>query len=556
MSSTADFIIEGTVLERYDGNEKVVEIPAGITAIGDGAFAGNPWCTKVIVPEGVTTIGSCAFFDCSCLHTVILPKTLTTIEAEAFELCCALETITIPESVTTIAKDAFADCPAEQFLSEAQISLINTADKPATEIMIYSLPENAEELTEIIVPEGVEFLADYQFERLKNLRTISLPSTLRTVKATMFPCNNRWSHNVLERIDISPDNPYYKSVDGILYSKDMTVLICVPCNHPASDLIVPEAVQTIAKRAFSGNTNIFSVALPKTLKVIEESAFQDCASLKKASPIFADSIEQTAFSNCGIENIELHVPVIGKYAFSDCAKLINIALYETQAIEEGSFSCCGITEVTLPESVTNIGMRAFADCKLTSITIPKSVTSVGNGAFLGVKSIHVYDSLQTAVGVINMWTDRIRTTIPYHEVFVYSATTNELKYCIPMEWDGTNKHLDVLCYGWNNSTQFNFQQHDAFFSTLKGTELKIKTAIRRLEDPIGMSAAAKEMYMAYVIKNAKAVMKKLIDQKDFYQFCKFADYGTITKKNISELLDYAEEKQAIEIADFLKSYPL
>ena len=71
-----------------------------------------------------------------------------------------------------------------------------------------------------------------------------------------------------------------------------------------------------------------------------------------------------------------------------------------------------------------------------------------------------------------------------------------------------------------------------------------------------MSAAAKEMYMAYVIKNAKAVMKKLIDQKDFYQFCKFADYGTITKKNISELLDYAEEKQAIEIADFLKSYPL
>jgi hypothetical protein len=193
--------------------------------------------------------------------------------------------------------------------------------------------------------------------------------------------------------------------------------------------------------------------------------------------------------------------------------------------------------VTLPESVTNIGMRAFADCKLTSITIPKSVTSVGNGAFLGVKSIHVYDSLQTAVGVINMWTDRIRTTIPYHEVFVYSATTNELKYCIPMEWDGTNKHLDVLCYGWNNSTQFNFQQHDAFFSTLKGTELKIKTAIRRLEDPIGMSAAAKEMYMAYVIKNAKAVMKKLIDQKDFDQFCKFADYGTITKKNISELLD-------------------
>jgi hypothetical protein len=41
-----------------------------------------------------------------------------------------------------------------------------------------------------------------------------------------------------------------------------------------------------------------------------------------------------------------------------------------------------LTSVTIPDSVTSIGQRAFSRTGLTSVTVPKSVKSIGKGAFL------------------------------------------------------------------------------------------------------------------------------------------------------------------------------
>ena len=44
--------------------------------------------------------------------------------------------------------------------------------------------------------------------------------------------------------------------------------------------------------------------------------------------------------------------------------------------------CNSLTSITIPNSVTSIGGRAFSNCTgLTSVTIPNSVTSIGGGAF-------------------------------------------------------------------------------------------------------------------------------------------------------------------------------
>ena len=416
----------------------------------------------------------------------------------------------------------------------------------------YTLPDNAKELTEIVVPEGVKELNCYQFETLNHLKKVFLPASLRSVQANVFPHKNPWSACDFERIDVAPENPYFTSIDGILYTKDMKTLLCVPANYPGTEFVVPDTVEIIAKQAFSGNGNIISVVLPKTLKQIEELAFYDCAALRTISPIYADSIGISAFSNSGLEEVALHVKAISNGAFNH-AELKKVSLYDVETIGDGAFTN-KLDKLVLPESLKTIGKGAFSYCDWESVTIPKSVTSVGQTAFGAVKEIHVFDTLQTSPGIIALEINRINMKMPYHEIVVHNAESGEETYRVVMDWDGTNKHQMVLSYGWCKGAKFDFQQHDAYFPSLKGADIKVRTAIRRLKDPVDLSAASKEMYIAYVVKNAKAIMKKLIDEKDIESFSAFAAYGTITQKIIQELLDYSMEKQQTEITAFLMDY--
>ena len=85
-------------------------------------------------------------------------------------------------------------------------------------MMEYILPENASELEEIIVPEGVETLKHFQFGELKSLKRVLLPASLRSVQASTFPARAPWSSQNFDRIDVAPDSPWLTAVDGVLYS--------------------------------------------------------------------------------------------------------------------------------------------------------------------------------------------------------------------------------------------------------------------------------------------------------------------------------------------------
>ena len=81
---------------------------------------------------------------------------------------------------------------------------------------------------------------------------------------------------------------------------------------------------------------------------------------------------------------------IGIYAFSGCSSLSSITIPNSvTSIGEGAFyGCSKLPSITIPNSVTSIGRDAFARCsKLSSIVIPNSVTSIGNGAFARCDSL-------------------------------------------------------------------------------------------------------------------------------------------------------------------------
>lgn len=80
------FEIEKSKLIKYNGGEKNVVIPFGITSIGESAFA-NSEIESVLIPNSVTTIEDCAFWGCESLKFVEIPDSVTEIGDSIF-VCC------------------------------------------------------------------------------------------------------------------------------------------------------------------------------------------------------------------------------------------------------------------------------------------------------------------------------------------------------------------------------------------------------------------------------------------------------------------------------------
>lgn len=170
------------------------------------------------------------------------------------------------------------------------------------------------------------------------VREIRLPTTVREL--FYQNTNNPFTRGkALTAITVDADNPAYASVDGVLYSKDLTVVYAVP------------GAKT-------------SVELPKGLKKIGPQAFQGCV--------------------LNAVTIPDGVTFIGKAAFGHCRNITELAVPNgVTEIQRGTFSWCeSLTKISLPQGVTSIGNEAFYCCRaLETIDLPKSVASIGDRAF-------------------------------------------------------------------------------------------------------------------------------------------------------------------------------
>lgn len=87
-----------------------IDIPEGITRVGEEAFKGCKKLKRVSIPDSVTEIEDGAFAD-SGLIRCKWPIGATVINSRVFEGCKSLEAVMIPDTVTEIGFGAFSDCP-------------------------------------------------------------------------------------------------------------------------------------------------------------------------------------------------------------------------------------------------------------------------------------------------------------------------------------------------------------------------------------------------------------------------------------------------------------
>ena len=142
-----------------------------------------------------------------------------------------------------------------------------------------------------------------------------------------------------------------------------------------TDIVIPSRIDgyevvSVANYAFQNNTNITSVVIPETVKIIDSNAFYGCTSLA--------CIELSE----GLKSI-------GKYSFYGCTALQSIAIPDgVEYIYENAFySCVNLSELSLGEGLIEIGDLVFYKCNFTKVVLPNSLKVVGSSAFLSCEKL-------------------------------------------------------------------------------------------------------------------------------------------------------------------------
>jgi hypothetical protein len=376
---------------------KKVIIPEGYTSIGIEAFKGCTELTEIKLPESLTDIGQYAFFDCRGLTNIKLPDGLTTIENFAFAGCTGFINIKLPDGLTFIGDYAFNECTnlTNIKLPESLIS-----------IGIWAF-DDCENLTNLKLPEGLMIIRQSAFQRCTSLTSVKLPKSLTSFFEDAFDfCRN------LPEINVDEQNPVFCTVEGVLFDKAMTTLICFPAGKKGK-YSVPDGVIKI--RLFAFNPHLYtceltSISLPQSLLLIDSSGFGFNG--EQLTDITVSELNPNFYSIDGVlfdkknkyllaypknkDKTDYAVPDgttgIADHAFCKCKRLVNIAIPESvKFVGYHAFAECeGLKVITLPINLQYVEERTFEDCpNLETITLSRK-TKIGYKALEGFKGQLVY----------------------------------------------------------------------------------------------------------------------------------------------------------------------
>ena len=340
----------------YYGVEGAVEIPETVSyndveykvvGIDTNAFANQSGMTSVILPNSLLYLSG--FRGCSGLTSIEIPNSVIYIDSGSFEYCSALSSVSIGNSVTHIYGGAFYGCTA---------------------------------LTSIVLPDAVSFIGEEAFYNCSSLTYVFFGASVETIGTYAFiGCG------ALETIEVSENNPFYKSMDGVLFDNDAKTLLYYPRGKTGEHYSVPNSVTAIGDNAFIYNTHIASVTLGETITSIGAFAFNACINLTEINlPNSVTTIGNAAFAGCeALSSIVLpkYLTTINATVFSNCSSLQHIVIPRfVRWIKDSAFSKTGLSSVEFEGDMVESIEAAFSSCdNLTSIMLPNSLQRLSGGVF-------------------------------------------------------------------------------------------------------------------------------------------------------------------------------
>lgn len=205
-------------------------------------------------------------------------------------------------------------------------------------------------ITKIIISDSVTKIGEGAFCGSR-ISEIYLPSSVRIIEDAAFSsCPN------LMNINVSENNCFFQSVDGVLFNKALTQILKYPAGRKNERYKIPETVLDICDRAFGDCDYLTSIDIPDSVSYLGFGAFEDCDGL---SSIFIPS----------------SVRAIEYGAIDFCKNLESITVAEDNRF------FCSVEGVLFDKSMSTLCMYPRGR-KESSYTIPKGVK------YLKASSLH------------------------------------------------------------------------------------------------------------------------------------------------------------------------
>ena len=249
------------IVEFPSGRTGSYTVPSSVNTIKNNAFAYSK-LSEIILNDELTSIGTGAFFSCANIKEIDIPLGVISINSGLFVDCVSLKNIYIHKNIEEIESSAFMGCDSLININvdkdNARYSEVDgmLCNKNKTQLLRFPSGRAGE----YTIPDTLS-VNDETFRGANKLKVINVPEHIEFFD--IYDCES------LEAINVSPQNQYYSSVDGVLYNKDKTTLCIVP-TMKSGTFTVPSSVTTIDDYAFYDCENLEFIVMPNTITKIVE----------------------------------------------------------------------------------------------------------------------------------------------------------------------------------------------------------------------------------------------------------------------------------------------
>lgn len=307
----------------------------------------------------------------------------------------------------------------------------------------------------------------------RNISILKIPESIEDIQLNGMYTGGRddvsyflgeWLTN-LESIIVDEYNLRYKSINGVLYTKDGKQLLMCPCKNTSNEVLT--TVEEISENAFY-HSILKRVLLPESIKKIGKRAFFGSSLESIKIPDGITKIEDETFAYANLEKIELP-PSLTK-------------------IGNEAFKYCQLKEINFPATLNTIGSFAFEYNKFTTLNFPKSISSIGEKAFRECRLIEK---------IFCQWDVPIPTTPTIFPDNVISSATLYVPYGSKTAYE---RALDSC---WGNF--WNIEEYDN--SGIENVIIDNETDRYRIYDLYGRIVKEPISNCLYIINGKKIVWK-------------------------------------------------